>query len=190
MYSLNVHLLLSVFVLVNLCDGCAGRQNWECKPLSIGGETTNPSAMDLDMRIERVGRGEFFFSGTFFWNIDLDDSVLVEMQILRSHSGSEADYKLTPWSIPQQTFIEYIDTFYKDLLMANLGDCTDLPRYDSGYVPPWPKGTFNFTRCGIKGDGLPEVLVEGFYKVQAIITALPTVQQNITAIIQVTLKMF
>lgn len=32
--------------------------------------------MNMDIRIERVGKGEFFFTGTFFWNIDLDDSVL------------------------------------------------------------------------------------------------------------------
>lgn len=51
--------------------------NWEATPLSIGGTTTNPSAMDMNLRIERISRSEFGFSGTFFWNIDVDDSVMV-----------------------------------------------------------------------------------------------------------------
>ncbi|XP_050743279.1 uncharacterized protein LOC108029982 isoform X2 [Drosophila biarmipes] len=188
MFSINVPLLLCVYFFWTLYYKCEGKTNWEATPLSIGGTTTNPSAMDMDLRLERISRSEFGFSGTFFWNIDMDDNV--EMRILNSYSGNEEDYKLTPYSIQPQKFIDYINTFYKDMLLPNLGNCTDMPRYDDGFVPPWPKATFNFTRCGLNGKGLPDILAEGFYRGEAIITALPTVAVNISATLRIKTKMF
>ncbi|XP_037716311.1 uncharacterized protein LOC119551182 [Drosophila subpulchrella] len=190
MFLINVPLLSFVYLFGILYDECAARTNWEATPLSIGGSTTNPSAMDIDLRLERISRSEFGFSGTFFWNIDMDDNVMVEMRILNSYSGNEDDYKLTPYSIQPQKFIDYINTFYKDMLIPNLGNCTDMPRFDDGYVPPWPKATFNFTRCTLNGKGLPDILAEGFYRGEAIITALPTVAVNISATLRIKTKMF
>ncbi|XP_017077714.1 uncharacterized protein LOC108112384 [Drosophila eugracilis] len=190
MFSFCVSLLLFLSILVYLYDGCSAKPNWEATPLSIGGTTTNPSAMDMDLRIERISRSEFGFSGTFFWNIDMEDSVMVEMRILSSHSGDEADYKMTPWSIPQQKFTDYIDTFYKDMLRPNLGNCTDMPVYDSGYVPPWPKMTFTFNRCTLNGQGLPDIVAEGFYRGEAIINAQPTVEVNVSATLRIKTKFF
>ncbi|XP_052839701.1 uncharacterized protein LOC128254587 isoform X1 [Drosophila gunungcola] len=190
MYSFTVQLLVSVCIFVYLYGECVAKKTWEATPMSIGGSTTNPSAMDMDLRIERISRGEFGFSGTFFWNIDMDENVMVEMRILSSYSGREDDYKMTPWSIQPQKFTDYIDTFYKDMLIPNLGNCTDLPRFDSGFVPPWPKGNFNFTRCSCNGNGLPEVMSEGFYRAEAIITALPTVALNVSVVLRIKTKMF
>ncbi|XP_016988926.1 uncharacterized protein LOC108051351 [Drosophila rhopaloa] len=190
MYSFYVHLLFSVCIFVYLYNDCEARTQWEATPISIDGHTTNPSAMDSNLRLERISRGEYGFSGTFFWGIDMDDSVMVEMRILNSYTGKEADYKLTPFSIQPQKFTDYINTFYKDLLIPNLGNCTDMPKYESGYVPPWPKTTFNFNHCTVSGEGLPEVLAEGFYRAEAIITALPTVSVNVSAVLRIKTKMF
>ncbi|KAH8331516.1 hypothetical protein KR074_004997, partial [Drosophila pseudoananassae] len=163
---------------------------WQARPISITKTTTDPNYMDLNLKVERFGLGEFAFTGTYFTNIDMDDSVTVELRIYSCYSGNEADYKLTPYSIQPQKFIDYLNTFYKDLLMKNLGDCTDLPKYEDGYVPPWPKDTFNFTRCTISGEGMPEVVPEGFYKALVILSALPAVELQFTVILKVTTKMF
>ncbi|XP_017044434.1 uncharacterized protein LOC108090331 [Drosophila ficusphila] len=189
MLPFSVPFLLFVGIFVYLYDDCAARNNWEATPISISGSTTNPSDMDMDLRIEHKAR-DFSFSGTFFWNIDMDDNVMVEMRILSSYSGKEEDYKMTPWSIPPQKFVDYIETFYKDIIMANLGDCTDLPRYDDGYVPPWPKATYNFTRCTMNGKGLPEVLAEGFYRAEAVISSPPSLAVNLSVVVRIRTKMF
>ncbi|KAH8320670.1 hypothetical protein KR067_006792, partial [Drosophila pandora] len=163
---------------------------WQARPISISKNTTDPNYMDLNLKIERFGLGEFAFTGTYFTTIEMDESVTVELRIYSCYSGNEADYKLTPYSIQPQKFIDYLNTFYRDLLMKNLGDCTDLPKYKDGYVPPWPKGTFNFTRCQISGEGMPEVVPEGFYKALVIISTLPAVELQFTVILKVTTKMF
>ncbi|XP_043645329.1 uncharacterized protein LOC122614745 [Drosophila teissieri] len=190
MLSLCVSSLLFLCIFASNYNGCAAKTNWEATPLSIGGTTSNPSAMDMNLRIERISRSEFGFSGTFFWNIDMDDSVTVEMRVLSSYSGDESDYKLTPMSIPPQKFIEYINTFYKDMLMPNLGNCTDLPVYETEYVPPWPRATYNFTRCALNGKGLPDYLADGYYKGEAIITAQPDLEVTVAAVLRVRTKMF
>ncbi|KAH8272918.1 hypothetical protein KR018_009907, partial [Drosophila ironensis] len=163
---------------------------WQGRPISFASNTTDASYLDLHIKIERFGLGEFGFSGTYFTNIIMDENVMIEMRIYSCYSGNEADYKLTPYTIAPQKFIDYINTFYKDMLMKNLGNCTDLPRYPDGFVPPFPTGTYNFTRCQISGDGLPEVVPEGFYKAVVIITSQPMVELTFTAIMKVTTKMF
>ncbi|KAH8400793.1 hypothetical protein KR009_000973, partial [Drosophila setifemur] len=163
---------------------------WDARLVSIKGETTNPSAMDAILRVERFGRGEFAISGTLYNNIDLDHSVMVEMQIYRSHSGNEADYKLTPYSIAPQPFDDYLNTMYRDLLIKNIGGCHDMPRYENGYDEPFPKTTFNFTRCQLSDGGLPEVLAEGFYKAVAIINAHPQVELKIILVARISTKFF
>ncbi|XP_002034423.2 uncharacterized protein LOC6609769 [Drosophila sechellia] len=190
MFTFCVSSLLLVWIFANLYNGCAAKPNWEATPLSISGTTTNPSAMDMNLRIERISRSEFGFSGTFFWNIDMDDSVMVEMRILSSYSGDESDYKLTPMSIPPQKFTEYINTFYKDMVMPNLGNCTDLPVYENEFVPPWPKATYNFTRCALNGEGLPDILADGYYKGEAIITAQPTLEVTVAVVLRIRTKIF
>ncbi|XP_022218386.1 uncharacterized protein LOC111071390 [Drosophila obscura] len=185
--------MFSYFILLliisALSDDCAAKTRWECEPQSVSAFSTNESLMKFDLRTQRVGRTDFFFSGTAFWNIDLDESVMIELELYRSTTGAESDYKLTPMSIPRQTFIEYIDTYYKDMVIKNLGECSDLPRYEDKYVPPWPKKTFTLTRCSVNGVGMPEVLLAGFYKIKANVSH-PAVIQHVEAIIKVTTKMF
>ncbi|KAH8381886.1 hypothetical protein KR009_000763, partial [Drosophila setifemur] len=163
---------------------------WDVTLLSIKCESTNPSAMNTSLRIERLGRGEFAISGTFFNNIELDKDVIVELRIYRSHSGNEEDYKLTPYSIAPQPFDVYLNTMYRSVLMKTIGDCHDMPKYENGYDYPFPKGTFNITRCQLTGGGLPEILTPGFYRGEAIIDAHPTVVQTLTLIVRISLKMF
>ncbi|EDW36380.1 GL17763 [Drosophila persimilis] len=124
-----------------LYDGCAAKKNWECEPQSVSAYSTNEGLLNIQLKTERVGRTGFFFSGTFFWNLDIDDSVLVEVELYRSTTGAESDYKLTPMSIPRQTFIEYLNTYYKDMVIKNLGDCSDLPQYEDERMTQLPKKT-------------------------------------------------
>ncbi|XP_002018541.2 uncharacterized protein LOC6592874 [Drosophila persimilis] len=172
-----------------LYDGCAAKKNWECEPQSVSAYSTNEGLLNIQLKTERVGRTGFFFSGTFFWNLDIDDSVLVEVELYRSTTGAESDYKLTPMSIPRQTFIEYLNTYYKDMVIKNLGDCSDLPQYEDERMTQLPKKTYTLTRCTVNGEGMPEVLVAGFYKILITISH-PTVIQNVQVIIKITNTMF
>ncbi|XP_034653517.1 uncharacterized protein LOC117891864 [Drosophila subobscura] len=180
---------IPLLIISALYDDSAAKTSWDCEPKSISAHSTNEGLLKVDVRMERVGRAGFFFTGTVFWNIDMDESVMVELELYRSTTGAESDYKLTPMSIPRQTFIEYINTYYRDMVIKNLGECSDLPRYEDQYVPPWPKKNYTLTRCTINGVGMPEVLLAGFYKIKANISH-PEVNQEVKAIIKVTPKMF
>ncbi|XP_033253673.1 uncharacterized protein LOC117193046 [Drosophila miranda] len=110
---------------------------------------------------------------------------MLEVVLYRSTTGAESDYKLTPMSIPRQTFIEYLNTYYKDMVIKNLGDCSDLPQYEDKYVPPFPKKTYTLTRCTVNGKGMPQVLLDGFYKILITISHA-TVIQKLEVIIKIT----
>ncbi|XP_068144163.1 uncharacterized protein [Drosophila tropicalis] len=157
-------LLLSLLLRLYICE--AGR-NWDSQPISVSSNSTDENLLKMDLHLERKGRGEFGFTGTVYWNFDVDEKTMVEMLIYRSTTGSESDYKLTPWSIPKQNFVEYLDTFYKDIILKNFKDCSDLPDFGDKYVPPFPQKNYTINACTVQGDGLPDVVPEGFYKMVA-----------------------
>ncbi|XP_026835970.1 uncharacterized protein LOC6547081 [Drosophila erecta] len=115
---------------------------------------------------------------------------MVEGQAYRSNTGDESDYKLLPWAIPKQTFSDYINTYYKDVVIKNLGHCSNLPRFEGKFQSPWPRKTYKVDKCKINGDGLPEIAPPGFYKI--VLTKFGPGQPTwgFTAVMKVTNKMF
>lgn len=115
----------------------------------------------------------------------------VEASAYRSSSGDESDYKLLPWTIPKQPFFEYLNTYYKDVLVKNLGHCSNLPQFEGKFQPPWPKDKYIINKCQVDGDGLPEIAPPGFYKV-IFLTYGPDPQPkwSFTGIFKLTNKMF
>lgn len=75
----NVSLVINFLILIlnpffNLIPF---QVKWQARPISISKNTTDPNYMDLNVKIERFGQGEFAFTGTYFTTIEMDESVTV-----------------------------------------------------------------------------------------------------------------
>jgi len=83
----------------------------------------------------------------------------------RSSSGEESDYKIIPLSIPKQNYVEFMNNNYKDVVIPNLGGCSNLVKFEDKFKPPWPKNTYKLEKCVADSDGFPDMVPEGYYKV-------------------------
>ncbi|XP_016988925.1 uncharacterized protein LOC108051350 [Drosophila rhopaloa] len=140
-------------------------RKWDYEPISMSTTSSDDSKLKFDGKIDRLGRGEYGLTATIEWKYDTNEKTMVEATAYRSSSGDEKDYKLLPWSIPKQTFYEYIDTYYKDVIIKNVGHCSNLPNFKGKFQPPWPKNTYKLDKCKFDGDGLPEIAPPGYYKI-------------------------
>lgn len=89
----------------------------------------------------------------------------LETIIYSSTSGSENDYKVLPYSIPSITFNEFLEKHYNEIIYANFRNCSNLALFKNRLETPWKKATYTFNLCRPKGDGSPDVLPDGFYKI-------------------------
>ncbi|XP_034668580.1 uncharacterized protein LOC117901781 [Drosophila subobscura] len=148
-----------------LLQGAVGERKWDYEPVFVSTHTTDERQLKIGSKIDRLKRGEFAISASLEWNYDVDETTMVEGHAFRSFSGDESAYKLIPLSIPTTTFSKFIDTYYKDVFITNLGNCSNLPKFKRKFQLPWPRGTYNLTQCVFNGKGLPEVLPLGYYKI-------------------------
>nr|XP_016940560.1 uncharacterized protein LOC108017901 [Drosophila suzukii] len=165
-------------------------RKWDYEPISLTATSSDESKAKVDLKIDRLGRAEWGMSGTIEWKYDMNVESMVEASAYRSNSGDESDYKLLPWAIPKQKFYDYVDTYYKDVIIKNLGHCSNLPQFKGKFQPPWPQNTYKFDKCKIDGDGLPDVAPPGFYKI--LFTQFGSGQPTwgFTAIFKLTAKVF
>ncbi|XP_030387930.1 uncharacterized protein LOC115634385 [Scaptodrosophila lebanonensis] len=176
---------LGIAVLL-LCVLSAAERNWEYEPKSITSTSADEEKVKLHFQIDRVNRGEYALTGNIEWKYDTSDDTMIEVFIYRSPTGSNYDYRLTPWSVPKQKYHDYINTLYKEFV-KNFSNCSNLPVYKDNFKPPWPKNKYEFKRCEVAGAGLPEVLPEGFYKLVAAMSG--EVDWGLTIILKITTKM-
>ncbi|KAH8357755.1 hypothetical protein KR200_009573, partial [Drosophila serrata] len=167
------------------------KRKWDYEPISVTGTTSDPNLMKIVTKIDRIGRGDFAVSGTIEWNYATDESTTIEAIAYRSSSGAEADYKLLPWSIPKQPFYEYLDNYYKDVIMKMFSHCTNLPQFEGKFQPPWPSKTYVIDKCVLgDGDGLPEVVPPGFYKIVLSFSGTDQPSWGAVAILKITPKIY
>ncbi|XP_033253670.1 uncharacterized protein LOC117193043 [Drosophila miranda] len=171
-----------ICLLLGLLRGTVGERKWDYEPVSIETYSTDESKLKVESKIDRLKRGESF-------NL-LIQSPQVEASAYRSNSGAENDYKVLPWSIPKQPYYEYLNTYYKDVLINNLGHCSNLPQFEGKFQPPWPKDNYLVDKCVIDGEGLPEVVPLGFYKIIFIISGPDQPEWGFTVVLKVTAKLF
>uniref|UniRef100_A0A6P4EIW2 Uncharacterized protein LOC108041500 n=1 Tax=Drosophila rhopaloa TaxID=1041015 RepID=A0A6P4EIW2_DRORH len=157
-------LLGGIWLLVLLISGCNARK-WDYEPLAISGTSSDVKLIKIEPKIERLGRGEFAVSGRIEWNFETTNETMVEAFVYRSQTGEESDYKGLPWTIPKQTLYEHMDTFYKDVSMKNFKHCSNFPQFTEKFQPPLPKKIYVGDKCMIDGDGLPDIIPPGYYKV-------------------------
>ncbi|EDW48433.1 GM21861 [Drosophila sechellia] len=138
-------------------------RKWDYEPVSIIASSSDDSLIKIEPSIVRLGRGKFGVSVLVEWNYDTTDETMVGKCI--EGSGDESDYKLLPWAIPMQSFYDYLNTYYKDVIMKNFAPCCNVPQFEDKFQPPWPKQTYIGDKCVIEGEGLPDIVPPGFYKI-------------------------
>ncbi|XP_033149906.1 uncharacterized protein LOC108601375 [Drosophila busckii] len=79
--------------------------------------------------------------------------------------GSVSDYRKLPYEIPKTSILDGFNKFYDDVVIGNFGNCSDLPKFENGFTNPMPQGLYTLETCVANGNGLPEVLPQGFYKI-------------------------
>ncbi|XP_017025083.3 uncharacterized protein [Drosophila kikkawai] len=182
--------LIGAWILIFAIPFIEAARKWDYEPISFITTTSDPSRLSFEVKIDRLGRGDFALSGTIDWKYDATENTMVEASAYRSSSGDESDYKLLPWSIPKQPFYEYLNTYYKDVIIKNLGHCTNLPQFQGKFQPPFPQGTYKLIKCKSDGDGLPEIAPPGFYKIIFTKSGPDQPTWGFTAIFKLTNKLF
>ncbi|XP_017077713.1 uncharacterized protein LOC108112383 [Drosophila eugracilis] len=165
-------------------------RKWDYEPISFVGFSSDESQLKFETKVDRMGRSEWGISGNLEWKYDASEETMVEAVAYRSTNGEESDYKLLPWTIPKQPFYDYLNTYYKDVIVKNLGGCSNLPQFEGKFQPPWPKDTYKLDKCQIDGDGLPEYAPPGFYKIVFTTFGKGQPSWGVTAIFKLTNKMF
>ncbi|BFG03215.1 uncharacterized protein DMAD_02520 [Drosophila madeirensis] len=181
---------IQIWLLLALFRGAVGGKKWEYEPVSLATYSTDESQLKVESKIDRLKRGEFGLTAILEWKYDTDETTMVEASAYRSDSGAENDYKLLPWTIPKQPFFDYLDTYYKDVIIKNLGHCSNLPQFTGKFQPPWPKQTYKVDKCIFDGEGLPEVVPPGFYKIIFITSGPNQPEWGFTLVLKVTTKLF
>lgn len=120
--------------------------------------------MDVDFSVERISRGQFGFSG--FINImeDLYDDTKVSGFIERSKFKSGPFMKM-PMSLENLSLTETMNTFYKDIAMPSLQNCSiNAPYFEDEFVAPLTIRKILMDKCNFMTDNLPSVMMEGYYR--------------------------
>ncbi|EDW01845.1 GH21661, partial [Drosophila grimshawi] len=138
-------------------------RQWDYEPLSVTPYTSDESKLFMEAKTERMGRDGYAVSVKLGIHYDFDDTTMVEAMGYRSSSGSEDDYTPLPWKINSQNYRTFFDDYYADMLYKNLNHCSDLPHPDN--IDPFPNGDYELDKCVVNGDGFPEILPEGYFKV-------------------------
>ncbi|XP_016957978.1 uncharacterized protein LOC108029981 isoform X1 [Drosophila biarmipes] len=141
------------------------QRNWDYEPLSFTSYTSDDNLLKITTKVDRLGRSDYAFSMTLNWNYDVDEDTMVEAEVYHCSSGDEEDYKIMPWSLPQQPFFDYLNGFYKDAFIKNVGHCSNMVQFEGDFVPPWPRNVYILDKCVANGEGLPDIAPEGYFKI-------------------------
>ncbi|XP_070068209.1 uncharacterized protein [Drosophila takahashii] len=179
-----------IWLVVLLINGIRAARKWDYEPLSITSTTSDESLILFKMKIVRIRRGEYGISANVKWNFDTTNETMIEASAYRSISGEDNDYKVLPWSLPKQPFYQYLNTYYKDVIMKNFAHCTNIPVFKDKFEPPWPKKTYIGDKCVIDGDGLPEIAPPGYYKIVFAGSGPDQPSWSFAAVVKLTIRIF
>nr|XP_017014791.2 uncharacterized protein LOC108069297 isoform X1 [Drosophila takahashii] len=180
----------SIFIPLYHFNKTCLQRKWDYEPISITAFTSDESLISFNISLVRIGRGEYGASAIVEWNYDTTEETMVEGVVYRSSSGAESDYRVLPYSIPKQSFYEYLNTYYKDVVMKNLAHCSNIPIFEDKFQPPWPKKTYIGDKCVVDGDGLPEIVPPGMYKIVCNCTGPDQPTWGLTIIFKLTNRIF
>ncbi|XP_017024949.1 uncharacterized protein [Drosophila kikkawai] len=159
-----------LFLIILIAEHCSAKRKWDYEPLSINTYSSDESKLKFVAKIERVARGEFAIGGTIDFKYTPDSNTMVEAVAHRSISGAESDYKLIPFTIAKQPFPDYMNSHYKDLVIRNLAKCSNLIQFEGKFDGVWPQKVYTLDKCVADSDGFPEMVPEGFYRINFTVT--------------------
>ncbi|XP_073828438.1 uncharacterized protein [Musca autumnalis] len=169
LWQLVFHLICSVVLtdaMIPVIPG-ANQKTWTYEVKSLKTYSADESILKFDITIERVSRGVYAISGSFTLNVDVyeDHPFYIEAVAYRSYNGVN-DYRILPFKMPRQHIITAFNTFYKDMLMDSVSECSNLPVFEHKLEPPLRKGVYTLEKCQFNQDGFPNHMAEGFYKTE------------------------
>lgn len=78
--------------------------------------------------------------------------------------------------------------YYDELLYKNVVNCSNLPKIEGGFTPRFQRGVFILDRCEMDGNGFPDILPDGYYKLLFSLTG--QAQFSFVIIVKLTTKLF
>lgn len=88
----------------------------------------------------------------------------IELTTFRSSHG-DGNYHSLPFEVHRRHLYDAFNTFYKEVLMEGLKDCSNMPYFEDTIPIPLEKKSYVFNKCIISQDGMPNHLESGQYKV-------------------------
>ncbi|XP_017044438.1 uncharacterized protein LOC108090333 isoform X2 [Drosophila ficusphila] len=187
---MSCYLFVEFCLLFLLFSGCEAARKWEYELLSLEVFSSNPKLMKIEAKVVRMGRSEIGLSATLDLNYDVTDETTIEVIAYRSNSGDEGDYKMLPWAAPKQPYYEYLNTYYKDFVMKDFASCSNLPQFKDKFQPPVQKKKYYAEKCMVIGEGLPDIVPPGYYKLIFNCTKPDEPYWGFIAIVRITTKLF
>ncbi|KAM7347459.1 uncharacterized protein ACRADG_007024 [Cochliomyia hominivorax] len=161
--------IICVLTLVTLLERShkvtGDESTWTFELKSITTKTSDPEKLSIDLDIVRVSRGVFAVTGggTLGFDIVEDDNNLISSKTYRSKLV-DSDFKVVPMGMSPTHFFKVLSTYYKNVLMDTLKDCSNFPIFEDEFVPPLEKKYYYMNDCQFTEAGFPSHLQEGFYK--------------------------
>lgn len=84
------------------------------------------------------------------------------MDAYRSPRGND-DYKKVPFSIEKQNLTTFFNGVYKNALMEEITDCSNLPTFED-WEGPLEANLYEVNMCKVTCDNWPDNMLPGFYK--------------------------
>ncbi|KAM8710252.1 hypothetical protein ACLKA7_016965 [Drosophila subpalustris] len=137
LYSLLPLALSGILLLI--LRGCECRRTWDYELISISTSSSDDSKLAIQSKIERSKYNDLSFTIIIDWKFDMKDDDMIEMEMFRSPSGHEADFKPLPYTIPKIPFSDAKKNYYKQFLYGNIAHCSNIPTYEEIENSPWPK---------------------------------------------------
>ncbi|XP_075166952.1 uncharacterized protein LOC142239073 [Haematobia irritans] len=141
-------------------------KQWTYELIEMTFFTSNSDILGMEYEIERIDRGRYGFSGFLDFKRDFDDNVLVEVTLQRSKDKS-GPFKPMPMKIDNVTLSTAMNMFYKTMIMDAVAECCDnAPVFEGRFVAPLTKRRVQINKCEVSTDGLPDIMLEGYYKLR------------------------
>lgn len=96
--------------------------------------------------------------------LDLSNALRqVEIIVFQSPTGTLADLRRLPISLPKQAFIN-MKKSYEEVVAPNLVNCTNLPPFVGDLRLSFPRNLYTFHMCTADSGNVPEIVAAGLYK--------------------------
>ncbi|XP_065365678.1 uncharacterized protein LOC135958714 [Calliphora vicina] len=151
-----------MLVLIISCKPVKCEPDWTYELISIKLDSATPSLIDGDLHITRISRGLFALSGSITLREDLSNDTIIYADIYYSFLGH--DYIKGPLRISKTPLPKFMQTFYKDILLDSLMDCSkNTPTLElEGVIT---KRVLEMENCVISNENMPSHMKNGYYKI-------------------------